>query len=148
MATSKPCAEYGEWQTVGQSTNKQSVTAMDGECRMASAVGATPTLTLPDQHFASLSLLATPKAWCLLWKQSSTHVCHWPAQHPRLAIALLAPYTLSTSSVQCPHHSSSGHTVNVSHFITNAGNCRSFREQARCSCARKSVQEPLTNHVH
>ena len=33
---------------------------MGGECRMAGVAVATPTLPVPRQHFAILSLLATP----------------------------------------------------------------------------------------
>ena len=38
------------------------MTCMDGERRMAGVAGATPTMSLPHEHFARVSLLATPKA--------------------------------------------------------------------------------------
>ena len=39
---------------------------MGGECRMADVAVATPTLPVPHQHFALLSLLATPTLTCWL----------------------------------------------------------------------------------
>ena len=39
---------------------------MGGECRMAGVAVATPTLPVPHQHFALLSLLATPTLTCWL----------------------------------------------------------------------------------
>ena len=42
------------------------VGAMGGECRMAGVAVATPTLPVPHQHFALLSLLATPTLTCWL----------------------------------------------------------------------------------
>ena len=39
---------------------------MGGECRMAGVAAATPTLSMPHQHFALLSLLATPTLTCWL----------------------------------------------------------------------------------
>ena len=42
------------------------IPAMGGECRMAGVAVATPTLPLPHQHIALLSLLATPTLTCWL----------------------------------------------------------------------------------
>ena len=42
------------------------VDGMGGECRMAGVAVATATLAVPHQHFALLSLLATPTLTCWL----------------------------------------------------------------------------------
>ena len=42
------------------------IISMGGECRMACVAVAIPTLSVPHQHFALLSLLATPTLTCWL----------------------------------------------------------------------------------
>ena len=44
----------------------QTPPTMGGECRVAGVAVATPTLPVPHQHFALLSLLATPTLTCWL----------------------------------------------------------------------------------
>ena len=48
-------------------------TGMGGECRMANVAVATSTLPVPHQHFALLTLLATPTLTCWLIILCSGH---------------------------------------------------------------------------
>ena len=49
-----------------KSSNSPTSVTMGGECRMAGVAVATPTLPVPQQHFALLSLMATPTLTCWL----------------------------------------------------------------------------------
>ena len=63
------------------------VAFMGGECRMAGVAVATPTLPVPHQHFALLSLLATPTltSWLIILCSGHTNF----GNHPPPMVALV-----------------------------------------------------------
>ena len=80
---------------------------MGGECRMAGVALATPTLPVPHQHFALLSLLATPTLTCWLILLCSRHTNfgnHPPPMPIDVAVAgiikKLTGQTLSRQRIQ------------------------------------------------